>query len=364
MNKRKNIVLGIILLLVMMPVAGMLLAPTLQDNVLLPNESFSPKKDFGISADCAVDTTNTKITTATIDDTDNLYGGLYKTYTLVVNTSYAGGGSAIDNITALFWKDSTSYFSFKYLNSTGVVSEVLGPTYVELGAYSNVTSGNYVNLTINFKVEWAMPTVSDVDLNITVWNAVNSTTSKKDANYDFISTLTMTPTSFINLLSTKTGDTIPIADTTIVYQDSGGDNYPLEAQLDLYLTRVPASGGVNSWSPSSYTEGTGVAVWADVTAGSIAQRETFTISAYPDGTTTGDLFDTTYTDSLELTNAGGRVYESVTGDWMSDPNAWFMIGLVVVAGYFIYQGFFAGGKAVTTKKRVSKSRKTKGRKKR
>ena len=120
-----------------------------RDVMVEPSNIENPIRDFMIAASPTVDTTNSQVTN--LDDTDNLYGGGYKTYILVANCSDTDGGTTITKITVAFG----SYFSFEWLN-TSIVTELTGASKVRLGTYSNVTAGNDVDLTINFKVEWAM----------------------------------------------------------------------------------------------------------------------------------------------------------------------------------------------------------------
>jgi hypothetical protein len=338
MNKKEKVLLGVILLLLISPMAGMMLVNSMPNQAsILENTPFAPERSFAVAADCAIDTTSTSITN--LDDTDNLYGGQYKTYIMVVNTSYAGTGTAIDNITVSFYKASTEYFSFVYDNDTEVVTESVGASYVELGTYSNVTTGNFCNLTINFKVEWAMTDVNDVDLNITAWNGDNSTSSQKDYNLDFDTDLAIASAGAIcSTTAIGTGGTINVASLTVYYEDSGGDNYPLAAETDIWLTRTPATGGTDSWQ-LTLAATTGVTTATTVTAGHIAQIETFTLNAYNQGTTTGDLMGASTTDTVSVSNSGGGGSvpgQSAFGDFLSNPVSLFGIGLICLVGYVMF----------------------------
>lgn len=314
MNKRKiKIIIGaIVLILALMTPAFILMSISTPEQIIQNINPNMPVKDFNAAANCAVDTTNTKVTN--VDDTDNLYGGQYKTYTLVANTSYTGGGLKIANITVEFVIAGTTYFSFKYLNSTNVVSEVTGATYVELGTYSNKTSGNYCNITINFKVEWAMSDTDNIDVNVTVWNATNSTESTKDANYDFDTDVVSSVTNMISATSVEAGKLITFTDTVLSYEDSSAGDFPLAAESDVYFVRTPATGSTDSWNPT-YTQSTGVVSLSalSITTDSIAAVETFTLSLYNQGETSDSVLDTTYSDNINVYNTGGGHNGDQTG---------------------------------------------------
>jgi len=351
-KKKQKIFLGIMLLLLISPMAGLMMANSFDDGVGVLDTPLELNKSYASSADCVITAGDSGVTNA--DDTDNLYGGAYRAYTVTANCSYGTRGADIDNITVSFYKGAIEYFSFVYDNDTETATEDVGASFVTIGTVSNVTTGIYANITIAFEVEWAMTDVDDVDLNITAWNGVNSTSTQKNADYDFDTDLVMTPTSFISLVSTKVNDPIAIATTTISYEDSGGDNYPLDAETDFVLTRTPAT-GADSWNPSSYTDGTGVAVWITVTAGYIAQQETFTMTAYTQGTTTTNLYGTTYTDSVSLTNSGGAVHEPDVGIAGIPPQYIF---LGIGAGVFLwYRNKESGGqRRGPTKRKKGKKR--------
>jgi hypothetical protein len=356
MNKRKTIVLGLVLLLVIMPMVGVMMAPPVETSIL-NNTPFSPIKDYGISADPTIKAVPV-ITNA--DDTDNLYGGNYKAYTITVSITQAVGVAGIGEVIVTFNTTTDIICGMQYDNVTHAWTEyATNPTYIT-GTGTNITDANDFNATLTVYIDWTFPDTDNVYLWVKVWNATGtgSVTDQSTGTYDIDTELTMTPVSFIGLISTSVNDPIAIASTTISYADSGGDNYPLGAQTDFLLVRTPATGGTDSWSEVSYSDSTGIATWATVTAGYIAQKETFTMYAYKQGTTTTNLFYTSFTDSLELTNSGGAVYEAEPT--LLTPQNILLGGLVVVFIILIYKWKYAKS-AGAVKKRFNRS-KSKGRK--
>jgi hypothetical protein len=113
----------------------------------------------------------------------------------------------------------------------------------------------------------------------------------------------------------------------------------------------------DSWNPSSYVDGTGTAVWADIIAGSVPLVETFTVAAYTQGGTTTDLMSTTYSDTVTLTHDGGGADPPVfTG---LSPNTMVIIIIVVVIGLFCWK---SGKEDVSVVKRKRKPTKRKRKK--
>jgi len=357
MNKKQKVFLGVVLLLLVAPMAGMMMAAP--DGVLtLDNTPLSPNKSYEMSASSVLTAADTVVTN--LDDTDNLYGGAYRSYTLVVNCSDADGVADIKNVTVSFG----GYFSFRWSNFTGLVTVVNGSTYITKGTSSNTTtaSGDTLNLTIAFEVEWAMTDVDNVDITWQIWDDGALVKGTLDKNYDIDTDLTVDTTDFVTT-GAKTSETLILRDTVISYEDSGGNNYPLAAETDFLMTRTPATGGTDSWSEASYSDSTGIATWASVSAGYIAQQETFTLTTYTQSTTTTNLFGEAKTDVITIANSGGGGGDDDSAVDLLDLNTLAMIGLVGIGGYLVYTLFFTGTKS-KSKGRSKSKRKTKKKKSR
>jgi hypothetical protein len=334
-KKIKRIIYALVLIVAfIMPVA--IVAMNQASIMVLPTQAM-PYKGFTNSANCAIDTTNSKVTN--LDDTDNMYGGGYKTYTVVANTSL-GTASArlITSIVVEFVRTSTCYFSFTFTASTKAVAETTDPTYMRLISYANKTTASTQNVTINFKVEYAMPSTDNVDLNVTAVNAVNSTESTIDTNYDFITTLTAEPTIFFSVHSAKAGATMSILDTTFVF--TGFTEHPKSNETDFYLTRTPDTELTDSWSDASYSASTGVATWAAVVTATTIRTEKFTITAYAVGTTATDVMYTDLVDYVTVENSGVGTIPGESGYGIfglganMDP---IIIGALLISAFLLYK---------------------------
>jgi len=364
MNKKQKGILGIVLILLIAPMAGtMLMSGHGVEPTILDNTPFSPEKTYAVAADCAVTTADSGVTNA--DDTDNLYGGGYRSYIVTANCSFGTRGSDIDNITISFYKGATEYFAFVYDNDTETATESVGTTYARIGTVSNVTSAEYANITIAFKVEWAMTDVDDVDLNITAWNGDNSTSAQKNADYDFDTDLTLASTDFMSTSYVAAGGAITFNSPVVSYEDSGGNNYPLANETDFLITRTPPTGSTDSWSESTYTDSTGVCTFAAITAGHIAQTETYTFTTYTQDGTTTNLFGSAKTDTVGVSNRGGGGDNNggaVPIEWNSQTL--LVLGVIGFGGYLFYSLFLSDSKSRSTgrKKSKRKSSKKKGRK--
>ncbi|MHA1220982.1 MAG: hypothetical protein ACTSQB_04545 [Candidatus Heimdallarchaeota archaeon] len=340
MNKKQKMILGVMILLVMSPLVGMVMLDQvpLEAGML----EISPDKSYAMSADCVVTAADSGVTNA--DDTDNLYGGGYRSYVVTANCSFGTRGSDIDNITISFYKATTEYFSFVYDNDTETATESVGTSFVRIGTVSNVTSGVFANITVAFKVEWAMTDVDDVDLNITAWNGDNATSAQVNGNYDFDTDLTLASTDFVQTTSIGAGGSIIFNSAIVSYEDSGGNNYPAANETDFLITRTPSTGSTDSWTESSYAGATGIAIFATITAGHIAQLETFTFTTYTQDGTTTNLFGAAKTDKVDVMNSGGGGSEGVPGqsafgDFFADPQSMLLVGIVIVGGYLAYDLF-------------------------
>ena len=266
MNNKKVIVLGIIFLMVFVSFAGLMLAPpnTLQAN----NNPFSPNRTYEIAADPSV--SNAPIVTNP-RTTNNLYGGTYETYYITANITNAVSIADVGEIEITLNSSSTVLAGVQYDNTTATWSEVSTGASTWVATATNTTDTNDMNITVTFTIDWTFPDTDGAYICMYIHNATGTGTvfSQSAGTYDIDTDVSMTPTSFISLISTHVSDTFTPVDVTFSYESSGGTVHPLAAQSDIYMTRTPASGLTDSWNPT-YTEGTGVASWAVITAGPIA----------------------------------------------------------------------------------------------
>jgi hypothetical protein len=109
-----------------------------------------------------------------IDDTDKMYPR-YKIYTATTTVSDADGATDIDYVYFDMKAEFENTFRLKYTEYTNAFSEISGTSNVELitGSCSYDKSGNDLDLTFAFKIEWAHTAARDdseyADMATVVW---------------------------------------------------------------------------------------------------------------------------------------------------------------------------------------------------
>ena len=327
MDNRKIIAIAIVLALVMLPSALMLMP---KGTTYVESADINPVKGYEISgvpdivsADVALAETN-----------DKLCGGNLREYTMVVHMTVVNSTDCL-NATFTFG----SLFEVYWNSTIALPEESSSATGVSLGTLANTTwSGDEatLNFTIPFTFAW---TVTDADNVGLVWEMYDLLAGKGSGTettaYDVVSTLTIASTNFIALSDYGTGKMIVVSNMVFSYTGTDGDAHPLDAQTDFYLTRTPSSGVLDTWNPSSYVDGTGVAIWADIIAGSVPLVETFTVTAYTQGGTTTNLMSTTTADTVTLTH-DGQGADPPDPTWLS-PNTMLLLGVVGVAAFLCWR---------------------------
>lgn len=350
--------LGVLLLLILAPMAGMMLPKFAPDN-----DTFyaKPTGGFQYAADPVNTIADSVITN--MDDTDNLYGGAYRQYVLTLNVSDADGANTLANVTATFgsvasflWLNTTAYHG-----TTGCITQPLGSSLLTLVSSTNTTtaSGNTLNITITFEVEWAMTDADNIALAVLTYSTDGGTdTDTKAAYVDFDTDVVLSSSDFVSTHSVGTSGAITFSSSVVVsYEDSGGDNYPLAAETDFWATRTPATGSDDDWESTGYSDVTGIVTFDAITAGHIAQLETYTFDAYTQGSTTTTLMGSTHTDTVDVSNSGGGGGDDdpVIGGFTPQQ---MLIGVfLVIGGYLVYSIFLSGGKSKARGRSKSKSKK-------
>lgn len=349
MENKKIIAIAIVLFMMVIPASLMFMPTGIAD---VESADINPVKGFELSAAPAMGS----VAIALAETNDKLCGGALREYTMVVHLDVTNGTDCI-NATMTFG----SLFEVYWNNTLALPEESSSATGVTLGTLANTTwSGDPTTLNFTIPVTFAW-TVTDADNIGLVWEMYDLLAGKgsgtEATTYDVVSTLTIASSNFIAVSDYGTGKMIVVSDIVFSFTGTDGDAHPLDAQTDFYITRSPSSGMSDSWNPSSYVDGTGTAVWADIIAGSVPLVETFTVAAYTQGGTTTDLMSTTYSDTVTLTHDGGGADPPVfTG---LSPNTMVIIIIVVVIGLFCWK---SGKEDVSVVKRKRKPTKRKRKK--
>jgi hypothetical protein len=297
MENKKIIAIAIVLFMMVIPASLMFMPTGIAD---VESANINPIRGFELSV--APDMGSVAVALA--ETNDKLCGGALREYTMVVHLDVTNGTDCI-NATMTFG----SLFEVYWNNTLALPEESSSATGVTLGTLANTTwSGDPTTLNFTIPVTFAW-TVTDADNIGLVWEMYDLLAGKgsgtEATTYDVVSTLTIATADFISLSDYGTGKMIVVSNIVFSYTGTDGNAHPLDAQTDFYITRSPSSGVTDSWNPSSYVDGTGVSVWADIIAGSVSLVETFTVAAYTQGGTTTDLMSTTYSDTVTLTHDGG-----------------------------------------------------------
>lgn len=349
MENKKIIAIAIVLFMMVIPASLMFMPIGVAD---VESADINPVRGFELSAAPAMGA----VTIALAETNDKLCGGALREYTMVVQFDVTNGTDCI-NATMTFG----SLFEVYWNNTLALPEESSSATGVTLGTLANTTwSGDPTTLSFTIPVTFAWA-VTDADNIGLVWEMYDLLAGKgsgtEATTYDVVSTLTIATSNFIVLSDYGTGKMIVVSNMVFSYTGTDGAAHPLDAQTDFYLTRSPSAGIVGSWNPSSYTDGTGSAVWADIIAGSVSLVETFTVAAYTQGGTTTDLMSTTYSDTVTLTHDGpGEDPPVFTG---LTPNTILLLAIVVIGGALCYN---SGKKDAKTAKRKPAKRKSARRK--
>ena len=332
-------------------------------------EDFSarPIKDFGLSASPVNTIGDCKITN--FDDTDNLYGGAYSQYVMTLNVSDAEGSGTVANVTAEFtgagasflWLNTTTYHA-----TTGCVTQPTGDTLLTLVSSTNTTTGAglTLNITITFEVEWAMADADGVALNVTTWDDSGASDTDSKVDYvDFDTDLTLASDVFFTYTEEGQGDLMTLNTLTYSYENSGGDNYPLAAETDFWVSRAARAGwAIEYYEAASYAQSTGIATWTPMRATDNEHTDTFTLYAVNQdgGGADTSLMESAHTDTINIIEGspGTQTPRPIidTGiDWLATPEGMgiLIVAMVVIGG----GGYYYFGRNTVASRRKTKRRK-------
>jgi len=245
------------------------------------------------------------------DDTDNMYAQ-YKEYQLTVYASDQNGFSDIDYLEIGLWNDtqSTEYCRFRYDEDTNTFTEEYdGDTYVSLntGSSTAIESGNDINATFYFTVDWDFPDVSELDANCTVIDAQSElATTWYEVNWDVETRLEYSFAPSINDGS-GTADRGDLDGSfsltgTVIYRNSV-DDYPSSTAVDVWVNATEYGSTSGPWSDIDLTSGAfEVTCYADDVIG----LDIYFIKIVEEGTgaTGADLY---YTTTVNDTYIADRV---------------------------------------------------------
>jgi hypothetical protein len=232
-------------------------------------------------------------------DTDNMYAQ-YQEYQVTVYVSDQNGFADIAYLEIGFWNDSqtTEYCRFRYDEDTNSFTEVFdGGTYVSLntGSSSAVESGNDINATFYFTIDWDFPDSTDLDARCYVVDTqTESATTWYEVNWDVETRL-----DYSGSLNIDDGSGTPNRGNlggsfsltgTIIYYNSV-DDYPLSSAVDVWVSAA----GIGDWSDTTLTSGAFDVTCSANSSVSTAPGDTYTIKIVEEGagSTGSDLFYTT-----------------------------------------------------------------------
>ena len=370
--KRKKKVICLLLLVLM--VSGMaFMGTTMLSTNTEPATIDEPIGGFEIAAAATSDALG--VATNNITNANGVAGalycfaGAYEAYTLVVNASDADGYTEIMNITVEFVLGATAYGGFYYDSVTGVMTELAASaTNVRIGAYSNISATNDVDLTVSFHFEWAMQTRANMDINITVMEAAASTELTKDTNIDIVATLTLSDATFFTYSEYSQNEAYGTCN--LKYHYTGYTTiYPSTTETDFWVTRaaVPSEQvAERSWENGAYSSG--IATWTTIIAASTGSghTETFTLFAVSDGDGASGttLMATTNTDTVIVQSSpiiGDRTTRDEVIPVGFDVSSEGAMVMIAVATVFIIGAYMMYGRNTTVtrkRRRTTKKRKT------
>lgn len=360
---------GVVLVLLAMPFALNMLN---YQTTFVEDFIAKPIRNYGLSADPVNTIADCKITN--MDDTDNLYGGAYKQYIMTLNVSDADTSATIANVTATFTGAAASFLwlnTTTYDGTTGCVTQPTGNSILTLVSSTNTTttSGNTLNITITFEVEWGMADLDNVNLVVLTYDDTGGTdTDTKSAYCDFDTDLTLASDIFFTYAEVQQRAHIPLNTLTYSYEDSGGDNYPLAAETDFWVSKAASPGyAIGYYEAASYVDSTGVATWSSMVSTGTDLTDTFTLYAVSQsgGSSGTSLMDSIHTDTIDVVagSPGKQTPRTRDGD---DPFTYVQAGALLIIAVVFGGGAYCyskRGSSTPRKRTTRKKKKTTRRKK-
>jgi len=252
-------------------------------------------------------------------DTDNMYAQ-YQEYQVTVYVSDQNGYADIDYLEIGLWDNTraTEYCRFRYDEDTNTFTEEYDAgTYVTLntGSSTATESGNDIDATFYFTIDWDFPDSTDLDANCSVIDTqTESVTTWYEVNWDVETRLDYSVFPSINDGSgtADRGDldgSFSLTGTVIYYNSV--DVYPSSTAVDVWVSSTEYGSTVGPWSDLTLTSGAfDVTCYADDAVG----QDTYTIKVVEEGAGSGgiDLYYTTsYTDTYIADRVQVQLYSVV-----------------------------------------------------
>ncbi len=244
-------------------------------------------------------------------DTDNMYGQ-YLEYQVTVYVSDQNGFADIDYLEIGLWDNTqtTEYCRFRYDEDMNTFTEQYdGGTYVSLntGSSTATESGNDIDATFYFTVDWDFPDSTDLDAKCYVIDTqTESATTWYEVNWDVETRLDYSVAPSIDDASgtADRGDfdgSFSLTGTVIYY--TSVDDFPASTDVDAWVSASEYGTTVGPWSDLTLISGAfDVTCYGDDVVG----QDTYTIKVVEEGAGSGGT-DLYYTTSVTDTYIADRV---------------------------------------------------------
>ncbi|MFW9837004.1 MAG: hypothetical protein ACFFE7_05760 [Candidatus Thorarchaeota archaeon] len=249
-------------------------------------------------------------------DTDNMYAQ-YQEYQVTIYVSDQNGFIDIDYLEVGIWDNTqtTEYCRFRYDEDTNTFSKEydIGTTVsLNTGSSTAIESGNDINATFYFTVDWDFPDSTDLDAQCYVIDTqTESATSWYEVNWDIETRLDYLVTPSVNDAS-GTADRGNLDGSfsltgTIIYYTSV-DDFPASTAVDVWVSASEYGTAVGPWNDLTLTSGAfDVTCYADDAVG----LDTYTVKVVEEGTGSGGT-DLYYTTSVTDSYIADRLVVSIT----------------------------------------------------
>ena len=267
------------------------------------------------------------------DDTDHLYAK-YRFYIVTSNVSDADTYTDINYVELSIWDDArgTEYICIRYTVSGSSWSVELGSAYIILQDSSVDESGNIIDITWSFKVDWDFPDLANLDTEQYVYDGTDSDQDWYESDWEIETQLDY---SVSPSLSDDRGN-INTADLqgtgTVIYY--GSALFPLANETDVWVVHDVSgtwSGDVSSGEFTISSIGSSASV----------RENTYTFKIVYQGEGSGGT-DLYYTTSLTDTFITDSVTITIVGPTDGRQNLNANASGIVVSGVYDYGGAYDG----------------------
>jgi hypothetical protein len=271
-------------------------------------------------------------TCSNLDDSTKMYAR-YREYEVTVQVSDADGYSDIKWVD--LWCYNQEYtaiiYELAYNEDTDTFSEYSNTNdYVTLnaGACSAVRSGNDIDATFVFMINWNHPIITDIQWETYVNDAyLDSDYLDSPTTWDIETRLDLAGWTFTDYSGTADRGNYDSIGTikfisTVVYLDSGGEERPASDEVDVWVICADIAG--SPWSDTTLDNGQ-FEIWVD--SDDEVGLDTYTFKVVEEGAGSGgaDLLYTTHTD----TYIADRVIFSA-----SASHTWTIVGYDITANIY------------------------------